>query len=110
MIPLFLLLLLAGPPSAGGPSVPASLTVTPEGAGAVGGGPGLQGGVQRLFDIRYGSFVTLAFDGLPATPAASAGAAAHVVLELSGGGVKVSTDLTSTRATRSLVSTVPAGT
>ena len=112
MLAVIVLLLLSGAVSAGGQAIHAGITVTPaaaESAGVAADAAGFQAGLQRLFDIRYGSFVTLAFDAGTDTSAAPADAAARIVLGLSGGVVTVSTDLTRKQATRSLVSTVPAG-
>ena len=105
MIILISLLLLLGPGSAESETLRVSIVVAPEAVNAVPGVPGLQGGLQRLFDGQYGIFVSLAFTAEPAGSAADA--SARVVLGFDGSAVTVSTDLTRSRATRSLVSTVP---
>jgi hypothetical protein len=114
MFALVAMLLLLGAGSAGGQTLRVSIAVDPGAVSEVPGLPGLEGGLQRLFNGEFGSLVAL-----EASPAASApavadaasmpamDAAARVVLGFNGGAVTVSTDLTSARATRSLVSTVP---
>ena len=118
MLVIIAILFLLGPGSAGSETLRVSIAVAPEAVNAVPGVAGLQGGLQRLFDIRYGIFVSLAFTAEPqmpaGTPAASAEASAadtsaRIVLGFGGGVVTVSTDLTRGRSTRSLVSTVPPG-
>jgi hypothetical protein len=118
---LISLLLLLGPGSAESETLRVSIVVAPEAVNAVPGVPGLQGGLQRLFDGQYGIYVSLAFTGEPAEPAegpvagsaAPSGAppaadvSARVELGFDRGAVTVSTDLTRSRTTRSLVSTVP---
>ncbi len=105
MFVLIAMFLLLGPGGAGGETLRVSIAVAPEAVNAVPGVPRLQGGLQRLFDSEYGSFVSIALTAEPS--AAPTEASARVVLGSSGGRVTVSTDLTRARATRSLVSTVP---
>ncbi len=116
MLALMAMLFLVGPCSAGSETLRVSMAVAPEAVNAVPGVPGLQGGLQRLFESRYGIFASMVFADEPWRAAgsgeASAGvstedASAKVVLGFGGGVVTVSTDLTRARSTRSLVSTVP---
>ena len=118
MLLVVAMLFLLGPGSAGSETLHVSIAVAPEAESAVAEIPGLPGGLQRLFDSRYGIFVSLAVTaepkagaGTPGMPAGSGAAdsSARVVLGFGGGVVTVSTDFTMARATRSLVSTVPPG-
>ena len=109
VIALVALLLLLGAGGAGGETLRVSIAVEPGAASEVPGFPGLQGGLQRLFNGEFGSRVTLEASPAASAPAADAPleAAARVVLGFNGAVVTVSTDLARSRATLSLVSTVP---
>jgi len=104
---LVLLLLLAAPNPAGAETLHLRIDVSPDAVDTVPGMSDLQAGIQRLFSAEFGSFTSLAFVGDQS--AAVPDPSARLFLGVSEGAVTVSTDFTRARATRSLTSTVPAG-
>jgi len=100
---LLVLLLCISPCRAQGETVSASLTVSPAAAPELPDVPDLRAGLRRLFDLEFGSIVSVDLAG-PAT-----GAAARIAVDVAGDRVQVSTDFTRAGATRSLVSTLPRG-
>jgi hypothetical protein len=100
---LLVLLLCASSTPAQGETLTASLAVSSVPADGLPTAAELQSGLQRLFDLRYGSIVSLDFGQ------AAAGPAARVSVASSEDRVTVSTDVTRAGLTRSLVSTLPRG-
>ncbi len=112
MIFLLALFLISASNPAGGETLQLHVLIAPDAAGSLPEAAGLQEGMQRFFSAELGSsFPALDVSGDQASGQAdgASGASARVSLEVSGNAVTVSTDLTRGRATRSLVSTVPAG-
>jgi hypothetical protein len=111
MMLVVILLLFLAPNPAGAESLHLRVAVAPEAVGALPATSGLEAGIQRLFAAEFGTFTSLVFDGEQSgsQAAAASDTFAQVRLEVSGGAVTASTDFTRARATRSLVSTVPAG-
>jgi hypothetical protein len=110
-MPLLLVLLaLLAPNPAGAETLHLRVAAAPDAESSLPGTAVLQAGIQRLFTAEFGASTSLVFDdeqpGSPATAASDP--FAQVVLDVSGGVVTVSTDFTRARATRSLVSSVPA--
>jgi len=106
MILLLVLLACFSPTPVQADTITASITVTPDRAGAPGAGAlpssaDLQAGVRRLFNLQLGSIVTLDTSGSPAM--------ARVTVSGSADRMTVSTDLSRDGVTRSLVSTLPRG-
>jgi hypothetical protein len=105
LLVVLLLLLSANPANA--ETLHLSVAVAPEAVNALPGMPALQAGVQRIFTTEFGVLASLAFDDDQAGPASEP--SARLLIGATGGNLTISTDLTRAHATRSLVSSVPAG-
>jgi hypothetical protein len=106
MMLLIVLLLLLSPAPARGDALHLGVRIDPDSVNALPDLPGLQAGIRRLLEVQFAGFPAIAFDD---GPAAGQEAAARVDLGVSRGVLTVSTEFAQARATRSLLSTLPAG-